>query len=69
MRILDAQLGKTAFVAGDAFSMGDIPVGLIAYRFKRLSPDWTGLDNLSRWYTGLEQRSAFKEHILPVPFV
>ena len=27
MRILDAQLGKTTFVAGDAFSMGDIPVG------------------------------------------
>jgi glutathione S-transferase len=69
MRILDAQLGKTAYVASDAFSMGDIPVGLMAYRFKRLAPDWTGLDNLARWYTSLEQRPAFKEHILPVPFV
>jgi len=29
----------------------------------------TGLDNLTRWYDGLEQRAAFKQHILPVPFV
>jgi len=69
MTILDAQLGKTAFVAGNTFSMGDIPVGLIAYRYRRLVPDWSGLDNLTRWYDGLEQRTAFKQHILPVPFV
>jgi glutathione S-transferase len=49
--------------------MGDIPVGLIAYRYRRLVPDWGGLDNLTRWYDGLEQRAAFKQHILPVPFV
>ena len=29
LRMLDAQLGKTAFVAGGTFSMGDIPVGLL----------------------------------------
>jgi len=68
-KILDAQLGKTAFVAGNAFSMGDIPVGLIAYRYRRLVPDWSGLDHLTRWYDGLEERAAFKQHILPVPFV
>jgi hypothetical protein len=49
--------------------MGDIPVGLIAYRYRRLVPDWSGLDNLTRWYDGLEQRAAFEQHILPVPFV
>jgi len=69
MTVLNAQLGKTAYVVGDAFSMGDIPVGLIAYRFKRLAPDWTGLDHLDRWYKSLEQRNAFREHILPVAFV
>ena len=69
MKILDAQLGKTAFVAGDKFSMGDIPVGMMAYRFRRLAPDWTGLDNLDRWFVALEQRPAFKTQILPVPFV
>ena len=69
MKILDAQLGKTAFVAGRQFSMGDIPVGLIAYRYCRLVPERSGLDNLERWYQGLEQRPAFKQHVLAIPFV
>jgi len=69
MKILDAQLARTAFVASDKFSMGDIPVGLMAYRYCRLVPERSGLDNLDRWYKTLEQRPAFKEHILPVPFV
>ena len=69
MKILDAQLATTAYVAGDKFSMGDIPVGMMAYRFRKLAPDWTGLDHLDRWYVSLEQRPAFKAQILPVPFV
>ncbi len=69
MKILDAQLGKTAFVAGSAFSMGDIPVGTIAYRFRRLAPDRPALDNLERWFAGIEQRSAFKQHVAAIPFV
>ena len=35
VKILDAQLAKTAFVAGDAFSYGDIPVGVMAHRYLR----------------------------------
>jgi glutathione S-transferase len=69
MKILDAQLGRTRFVAGDAFSMGDIPVGLIAYRYRRLVPQRSGLAHLERWYLELEQRPAFAQHVLPVPFV
>jgi glutathione S-transferase len=68
MKILDAQLGKSAFVAGDAFSMGDIPVGLITYRYRLLAPDRPTYANLERWFSSLEQRAAFKEHILTVPF-
>jgi glutathione S-transferase len=69
MKILDAQLGQTAFVAGDALSMGDIPVALVAYRFRRLVPERTGLDNLERWFGSIEQRPAFKEHVAAIPFV
>jgi glutathione S-transferase len=39
MKVLDAQLAKSAYVTGDALSMGDIPVALMAYRFCRLIPD------------------------------
>jgi glutathione S-transferase len=69
MKILDAQLAKTTFVAGNSLSMGDIPVALMAYRFRRLVPERSGLDNLERWFSGIEQRPAFKEHVLAVPFV
>jgi len=69
MKILDVQLGKTPFVAGDTLSMGDIPVALTAYRFRRLVPERSGLDNLERWFKGIEQRPAFKEHVLAIPFV
>ena len=69
MKILDAQLAKTAFVAGAAFSMGDIPTALMAYRFRRLVPERSGLDNLERWFAGIEERPAFKQHVLAIPFV
>jgi glutathione S-transferase len=69
MKILDAQLAKSAFVAGDTLSMGDIPVALMAYRFHRLMPERSGLDHVERWFTAIEQRPAFKEHVLAIPFV
>src|ERR1700758_1295227 len=59
MKMLDAHLAKTAFVAGNTLSMGDIPVALMAYRFRRLVPERAGLDNLERWFIGIEQRPAF----------
>jgi glutathione S-transferase len=67
MRILDAQLGKTKFVAGDAFSYGDIPVGIMAYRYRQLIPERPGLNNFERWYDAIASRQAFKEHVAAVP--
>jgi len=69
MKILDEQLAKTAFVAGDALSMGDIPTALMAYRFRRLVPERSGFDNLERWFAGIERREPFKQHVLAIPFV
>lgn len=69
MRILDGQLAKTAFLAGDAFTMGDIPAGIVAYRYMRLCPDRPSLPNFERWYRALEGRPAFQEHVVTIPFV
>ena len=38
MQIMEAQLAKTKFLAGDAFSYGDIPVGVMCYRYRQLVP-------------------------------
>jgi glutathione S-transferase len=67
MKILDAQLGKAAYVAGDAFTMGDIPVGIMAYRFRHLVPDRPLLDNLERWYGAISARPAFRDQVAAVP--
>jgi glutathione S-transferase len=69
LKILDAQLAKTRFVAGETLSMGDIPVALMAYRFRRLTEERTGIDNVERWFAEIEVRAAFKEHVLSIPFV
>ncbi len=67
MTIVDGQLGKTAYLAGDAFSYGDIPVGIIAYRFRQLVPERPALRNFERWYAAIAARQAFKDHIAAVP--
>jgi glutathione S-transferase len=69
MEILDAQLAKTPFLAGDALSMGDIPAAVMAYRFRRLVPERARLDHLERWFGAIEARPAFKQHVLAIPFV
>jgi glutathione S-transferase len=67
MVIVDEQLARTAYLAGDAFSYGDIPVGIIAYRFRQLVPDRPPLRNFERWYAAISARPAFKDHIAAVP--
>ena len=67
MKILDAQLGKTAFVAGGEFTIGDIPVGVMTYRFWLLVPERPELPGLQRWYAGLQKRDAFRAAVESVP--
>ncbi len=67
MKILDAQLAKTKFVAGENLSYGDIPVGVMTYRFWQLVPDRPAFDNLKRWYDAIAARQAFKDHVSAIP--
>jgi glutathione S-transferase len=66
-KILDAQLGKTQYVAGDAFSYGDIPVGVMTYRYVQLIPERPATPNLDRWYGAISSRPAFKNQVGSVP--
>ena len=65
--MMDEQLGKTAYLAGDAFTYGDIPVGIMAYRYRQLVPDRPPLRNLERWYAAISSRQAFKDQVGSVP--
>lgn len=66
-KMMDAQLGKTQFMAGDEFSYGDIPVGIMIYRYVQLIPERPATPNLDRWYAAISSRPAFKEQIAVVP--
>jgi glutathione S-transferase len=69
MAMLDAQLGKTAFVAGPDFSYGDIPVGIMCYRFIQLVPNRPPMPNLDRWYAVISGRKAFQDHVGSIKLV
>jgi glutathione S-transferase len=69
MKIVDTHLANSAFLAGDTLSVGDIPAALMAYRFRRLVPERPALEHLERWFAAIEQRPAFKQHVLAIPFV
>jgi glutathione S-transferase len=67
MQIMDAQLAKTKFMAGDTFSYGDIPVGVMCYRYRQLVPGRPATPNLDRWYDAISSRQAFKDEVGSVP--
>ena len=66
-KIMDEQLGRTPFLAGDAFSYGDIPLGIMIYRYVQLVPERPATPNLDRWYGAISARDAFKAQVGAVP--
>ena len=46
---------------------GDIPVGIMTYRYTQLIPERPATPNLDRWYAAISSRPAFKEQIAVVP--
>jgi glutathione S-transferase len=62
--ILDRHLADRAFVAGDAFTMGDIPLGITAYRWFSLPIDRPALPHLARWYDRLRERPGYQVHVV-----
>lgn len=67
MKMLDTQLSKTKFAAGDAFSYGDIPVGIMCYRYRALVPGRPATPHLDRWYDAISSRKAFQDHVGSIP--
>lgn len=67
MTMLDQRLAKSDYVAGPAFSYGDIPVAIMCYRYVQLVPDRPATPHLDRWYAAASSRQAFKDHVGSVP--
>ncbi|NND50195.1 MAG: glutathione S-transferase, partial [Rhizobiales bacterium] len=59
--MLETHLEGRKFVAGDALSIGDIPLGPMAHRFVSLVKDRPATPNLDAWYQRLTERPAFQK--------
>jgi glutathione S-transferase len=62
--IVDAWLADRDYVAGSSFTMGDIPMGIAAWRWFELPIERPGLPNLERWYKRICERPAYAEHCM-----
>ncbi len=63
-QVVDAWLANHDYMAGKAFSMGDIPMGVSAFRWYNMDITRPVLKNLDAWYARLCVRPAFKEHAM-----
>ncbi len=61
---VDKQLAKNRFLGGDEFSLGDIPLGVWAYRWFNLPIERPKQANLERWYDSLKQHEPYRTHIM-----
>ena len=62
--VLDRHLADRAFVAGDTFTMGDIPIGPQAHRWLNLVEERPPMPNLEAWYQRLTERPAFRKNVM-----
>ena len=62
--IVDAHVAGRDYVAGSSFTMGDIPLGVAAYRWFNLPIERPAMANLQRWYQRLCERPAFRQHCM-----
>ena len=62
--ILDAHLANRPYVCGDSFTMGDIPIGCVTYRYFNVDVERPPLLNVEAWYDRLSQRPAYQKHVM-----
>jgi glutathione S-transferase len=63
-RRLDNHLAGRRFVAGDHFTMGDIPVGATCYRYYQLAIERPKLAAIEAWYGRLQERAPYRTHVM-----
>ena len=60
----DQKLEGKHYVAGQHFTMGDIPVGSFVHRWYALPIERPELKNVKAWYERLKTRPAYAKHVM-----
>lgn len=66
MEPLEATLAASDYVAGESFTIGDIPAGINAWRWQRLAIERPPAPNIDAWVERLKARPAFAAIVPPV---
>lgn len=61
---VDDRLAKSPYLAGERFSLGDIPLGVWAYRWFNLPIERPDFPHIAGWYQRLTERPPFRRHIM-----
>lgn len=64
---LDHHLTGKKYITGNNFTMGDICVGALLYRYFTMDIERPDIPNVQAWYARLQRRSAYKKHVM-IPF-
>lgn len=64
LAILDDWLAGRDYVCGDAFTMGDIPIGFVLYRWYTLDIERIERPNVRAFYDRLTERPGYQEYIM-----
>jgi glutathione S-transferase len=64
LRLLDAELARRPFIAGDTLSIADIASGVHMYRYYTMGTPYPNLPNVEAWYKRLQDRPAYRDHVM-----
>ncbi len=63
-QVVDKVFATRKFVAGDQLTIGDIPMGIAAYRWFTLPVERDRHPHFEAWYKRLTERPAFKKNVM-----
>lgn len=63
-QIPEEHLAKNRYLAGESFSIGDIPLGIWAYRWFNLPIERPNFPQVRAWYDRLTERPAYRTHVM-----
>ncbi len=64
LQLAERQLGQGAFLCGETFTLADIGLGALLYRFFTLPLERPALPNLAGYYDRLSSRPGYRRHVM-----
>jgi glutathione S-transferase len=61
--VLEQTLARQPYVAGQAFTMGDIPIGCEVQRYMRVPIERPPFPAVQAWFERLRERKPFRDHV------